>query len=99
MSISEFRFNKKRKHFAYLFKKVGQYRKNILFTTKPTRLWHGKNKRNVELFRHPNIKSDKKIYAIPIVYIDHADSFHSDNLDWSFDKNDKRKIKRIKKKH
>ena len=45
MSLSEFRFNKKRKHYAYLFKQIGLFRKNILFTSKPIRIWKGKTKK------------------------------------------------------
>ena len=56
-----------------------------------------KQKKNIKLFKHPNNNSFKEIYVIPIVYIDNADSFHSSSLRWKFHKNDKRKIKRIKK--
>ena len=35
MSISEFRYNKKRRHYAYIFKKIGAARKNILISSKP----------------------------------------------------------------
>ena len=97
MAISEFRFNKKRKHYTYIFKKrLGLYRKNIVFTTKSIRVWKGKIKNNIKLFRHPNINSKKVIYVIPIIYIDHVDSFHPAVLPWNFDKNDKRTIKRLK---
>ena len=34
MSLSEFRWNKRRKHYAYLFKKVGTKRFNILISSK-----------------------------------------------------------------
>ncbi len=34
MSRSEFRWNKKRKHYAYLHKDIGKKRKNILLTSK-----------------------------------------------------------------
>ena len=97
MALSEFRFNKKRKHYAYLFKEKGIYRKNILFTTKPTRLWHGKKKKNIRLFRHPNNNCTNEIYAIPVVYVDKANCFHPSKLKWNFHNNDKRKMKRIKK--
>ena len=98
MAISEFRFNKKRKHYAYLFKKLGLYRKNILFTTKPVRIWKGKIKNNIKLYHHPNRNSRKVVYVIPIIYIDHVDSFYPTVLSWNFDKNDKRTIKRLKRK-
>ncbi len=98
MSTSEFRFNKKRRHYAYLFKTIGVYRRNILLSTKPIRVWHGKIKNNIKLFKHPNANSLKAIYIIPIIYVDHIDSFYPKILRWSFDKNDKRITKRIKRK-
>ena len=97
MSRSEFRYNKKRRHYAYLFKDFGEFRKNLLFSTKPYFIKHGKAKNNILLFRHPN-GSLKTIYVIPRVYIDHYKVFDVIVLDWCFDKNDKRKIKRLKKK-
>ena len=98
MSLSEFRFNKKRKHYAYLFKTLGFYRKKVVLTTKPIRIWRGKIKKNIRLFRHPNKNSVKEVYVVPIVYINHVSSFHPDLLKWCFDENDKRVIKRIKRK-
>ena len=98
MSLSEFRFNKKRRHYAYLFKAIGLYRKNIILTTKPVRVWRGKIKKNIKLFSHPNTNSSKEVYVIPIVYLDYVDCFHSDLLKWCFHKNDKRTIKRLKRK-
>lgn len=106
MSLSEFRFNKKRKHYAYLFKELGKKRKNILITTKPNILKHKKNNTkvilvNVPLYKHPNPNKDKILdtyYLIPKIYIDELSSFEDKNLkEWSFNINDKRKVKRIKK--
>ena len=97
MSLSEFRYNKKRKHYAYIFKAMGIYRKCILFSTKPTRVWKNKTKKNIKLFRHPNKKCLKTIYLIPIVHVDSKNCFDIKLYLWSFDKNDKRLIKRIKK--
>ena len=97
MSRSEFRFNKKRKHYAYIFKDLGIYRKNVIFTTKAFRLFHGSKRKNIELHKHPNKNSNVKVYVIPLVYIDSKDSFDKKVLDWVFDKNDKRLIKRLKK--
>ena len=99
MSLSEFRYNKKRKHYSYLFKAFGSRRKNIVLTTKPYRVEHNKLKKNVELYKHPNNNSDKKVYVVPIIYNDDESSFDSKRLNWSFDQNDKRRIKRIKKYH
>lgn len=97
MSRSEFRYNKKRKHYAYLFKDLGELRKNILLTTKSIRIAHGKRKKNILLFKSPNNNENMVTYVIPYVYIDHLSCFDSRVLLWVFDRNDKRKIKRIKK--
>ena len=48
MSRSEFRYNRKRKHYSYLFKDVGSKRKNIILSSKPVRKEHKKIKRNVK---------------------------------------------------
>ena len=95
MSRSEFRYNKKRKHYAYLFKDIGNRRKNIILTSKAYRKYHQKYKKNIKLNKHPNIKIIKEVYVIPIIYIDDISSFDIKVLQWSFDKNDKRIIKRI----
>ena len=106
MSCSEFRWNKKRKHYAYLFKDLGEYRMNILLHSDPTK---NKNfdkhdliafrKKNVLLFRHPNPNkpSNEKYYVEIRVYIDHIKCFDVRIYNWKWDINDKRKIKRIKK--
>ncbi len=97
MSRSEFRWNKKRKHYAYLFKDIGSLRLCLIITTKPYRLVNGKYKENIKLYRHPNPNSDKCAYIIPFVYIDSYIVFFDKVYKWCFDTNDKRKIKRIKK--
>lgn len=97
MSRSEFRWNKKRKHFVYLFKDIGDYRLNIIIATKPIRIIHGKEKTNIKLSKHPNPNSKKEAYIIPFVYADHFLCFCEKNYKWKFDVNDKRRIKRIKK--
>ena len=97
MSTSEFRYYKKRKHYAYLFKAIGLYRKNILLSSKSLRMWRGKKKKNIKLFKHPNPNSQLIIYVIPVVYLDRVDCFYSKSLCWSFHPNDKRKVKRIKR--
>ncbi len=106
MSTSEFRYNKKRKHYAYLFKTVGIRRKNVLISSKPIMVEkkHRKNRVktkitiNIVLYRHPNLDKKGKFYLIPRIYVDDISSFDSVVLtQWSFDKNDKRKIKRIKR--
>ena len=106
MSTSEFRYNKKRKHYAYIFKKVGRMRKNILISSKRLMIEkkHKNNRAktkitiNIVLYRHPNNNKAGLFYLIPRVYMDDISSF--DNLileEWTFDKNDKRKVKHIKR--
>ena len=101
MALSEFRYNKKRKHYSYLYKKKGDYRQNILISTKPTveEKKFGKKKtiKNVPLHKHPNPNSTKSGYVVTRRYTDHKNSFAEKTYDWKFDRNDKRKIKRIKK--
>ena len=109
MSRSEFRWNKKRKHYAYLHKDLGEFRKNILLTSKPKvfRKKNGKVKvvfNNVRLYAHlnPSKKNSAdqfiEYFVIPKNYVDNISSFDEYVFqDWCFDKNDKRKIKRIKK--
>ena len=98
MARSEFRFNKKRKHYSYLFKDIGNLRLNFVLSTKPTRIVNSKNKRNIKLFKHPDQNDLRDVYIIPYVYIDASESFGEKMVGWQFDKNDKRKIKRLKKK-
>lgn len=98
MSTSEFRYNKKRKHYAYIFKSAGFFRKNLLLSTKHIRIWKGKKKKNIKLFKHPNPNSKITVYVIPIIYVDRSECFYPNVLKWYFDKNDKRVIKRLKKK-
>ena len=99
MSRSEFRYNRKRKHYSYLFKDINNRRKNIILTSKPYRKEHKKLKKNVKLFKNPNPSNDNESYLIPIVYNDSVDSFDLRKLKWKFHPNDKRKAKRIKKNH
>ena len=103
MSRSEFRWNKKRKHYAYIFKDKGHKRKNILITSKNVVLKHknGRNKVvliNIALFRHPNSEKEGVYYLIPKWYLDDEQSFDEKIYEkWNFYKNGKRKVKRIKK--
>ncbi|MBO5327791.1 MAG: hypothetical protein J6B04_01305 [Clostridia bacterium] len=102
MALSEFRYNKRRKHYAYIFGKKGQLYKNILLTSKPKRKKKKKNGnykvyKNVALYKHPNPNKNTKQYVIDAVVKDTKNSFSKTKLNWQFHKYDKRKIKRIKK--
>ena len=99
MSISEFRWNKKRKHYCYIFQNDFLKRLNILISTKPFIMRKGKKAiKNIPLFRHPNPKKSGCFYLVPRIYADHYKCFDDKQYDsWNFDLNDKRKVKRIKK--
>ena len=106
MSRSEFRWNKKRRQYAYLFKDLGDYRKNILITT-DSKLVEKKHKKvvikiNIKLTQHPNPnkRDDGKDYYLVNhrPYVDHKDSFMPHvYINWKWNINDKRKVKRIKR--
>lgn len=102
--IPEFRYNKRRKHYSYIFKKEGDYRKNLLLSTKPERKKKKKGKtktiKNVSLYKHPNPnKPEEKQYIITKIYKDDKSNFSNRRLsDWQFHSYDKRKIKKIKHK-
>lgn len=100
---NKFRFNKKRKHYSYIFKIKNGYCLNILLTTKSESIHkkHGKTKivRNIKLYKHPNLRRidvTAFIYNHP-PYVDAIESFDDKQLDWKWDVNDKRNVKRMKK--
>lgn len=98
MARSEFRYNRKRRHYSYLFKDVNNKRKNIILSSKACRKEHKKLKANVKLYKNPNPYNDNKSYLIPRVYVDDIEVFDERKLKWKFHLNDKRKVKRIQKK-
>ena len=106
MSRSEFRWNKKRKHYAYLFKDNGKLIKNLLLHSNPNtkyKLTKAQQKeftkKHTRLYRHPNPnKPISEIYYVENrIYIDVLGSFDRRVYQWKWHKNDKRKIKRLKK--
>ena len=106
MSRSEFRWNKKRKHYAYLFKDKGDFRKNLLLHSDPNekpQLTKEEQKafdsKHTILYHHPNPRKEqnKKYYVENRIYIDNKCSFEIRIYHWRWHRNDKRKIKRLKK--
>ena len=92
MSKSEFRWNKKRKHYAYIHKNYGVKYLNILITSKPIVLRKGKKTIiNIPLHHHPNKKKEGQYYVIPRNYIDNNDSFDIKIYDWVWEKTIKEK--------
>lgn len=100
MALSEFRYNKKRQHYSYIFGQKGNLRKNLLLTSKDTRKKKKKGKykekKNIKLYRHPNPNKNEEQYIIPKIEYDDFSSFGKE-LNWNFHPYDRRKIKKIKK--
>lgn len=97
-----FRFNKKRKHYCYVFKVTNGRCLNILLTTDPEakRKDHKRTRivKNIRLYRHPNPNSNITAYLYNHrPYNDSVDSLDNKKLKWGWDINDKRKVKRMKK--
>lgn len=106
MSLSEFRWNKKRRHYAYIFKECGDYKMNILLSTDPYFVTkkHGKTiiRKNIRIAIHPNpnLKGDKRTFYIVNhkPYFDRNVSFNDRAYsNWKWSHHDKRLIKRFKK--
>ena len=106
MSRSDFKYNKKRKHYAYLFKDLGTLRKNLLLHSDPLKKkkWNRTQqsdflKRHTKLSKHPNPnKTDSGVYYVENrIYVDEEKCFDKRIYKWRWDTNDKRKIKRLKK--
>lgn len=102
MALSEFRYNKKRKHYSYIYGQNGNLRKNLLLSSKSIIKVKKKNGRyriinNIKLQRHPNPNCHKDEYVMNRRYLDHKDDFGHIKSNWSFDTNDRRIIKRLKK--
>lgn len=98
-----FKFNKKRKHYAYVYTVKNGWCFNILLTTKGESInkKHGKKIviKNIRLYKHPNSSSKLDVVFIfnHAPYVDRIEVFDNKILNWKWDPNDKRKIKRFKK--
>lgn len=99
----KFRYNKKRKHYSYIFKIVGNYCINILLTTQSESKQRKKGKttmvKNIKLSTHPNPNTPNVIVYIynHAPYYDPINSFDLKTLKWKWNINDKRIVKRLKK--
>lgn len=70
MALSEFRFNKRKKHPSYVFKKKHDNYNSILIThAKKTR-----NKENIQLYKNPKPNDSSIAYVISKVYKDNISS-------------------------
>ena len=96
---TEFRYNRRRKHYSYIYKQKGDYRYNLLMSS--NEYIRRKNKiigRNVPLYKHPNPnKPNEKSYIMTRRYVDHKNDFGPVKKNWFFHIFDRLKIKKIKK--
>lgn len=101
MATSEFRYNIKRKHYSYIYKRKGDYRYNLLLSSKSIRKLKKRTRtkiiNNVKLYKNPNPNKMEIQYIMTKKYLDHKDSFGPLINGWLFDRNDKRLIKRLKR--
>lgn len=98
----KFLYNKKRKHYSYIFKVRNGYCLNILLTTEAEskQKKHKKEKivNNIKLYKYPNKNSILKVFIYNRSPCnDHESSFDKKVLNGIWDVNDKRKVKRMKK--
>lgn len=95
MAISEFRFNKKRKHPSYVFKNKHDKYHSILITHSQS---SPKYKKNIKLTKNPKPNDNTTAYLVPKVYKDNISSYGKKSYkNWKFSRNDNRKVKRIQK--
>ena len=93
MALSEFRFNRRRKHPSYVFKKKNNKYHSILIT-------HASktgNKKNVKLYQNPKPNDNTEAYLVPKVYKDDVSSYNRPYNGWRFHTYDRRNVKRIKR--
>lgn len=94
MAISEFRYNKRRKHPSYIFRKKNNKYHSILITHAEK----SHNIANVKLHQNPKPTDARDAYLVPKVYKDDVKSYNKQPYQgWKFHPFDKRKVKRIKK--
>lgn len=103
VKLPQFRYNRRRKHYSYIFKRSKGKYYNLLLSSKPTEV-KTREKRtvvynNVSLTAHPNPnKSNEKQWIVPKVRKDKDfEKTFGKQLSWSFHPQDKWKIKKIKK--
>ena len=101
--LPEFRYNRRRKHYSYIFKRRNGKYYNLLLSSKPTETKTREGRiveyNNIPLYKHPNPnKSEDKQWVINRVYKDiNFNKTFDKKLNWQFHLFDKRKIKKIKK--
>ena len=91
MSISQFRFNRRRKHPSYVFNEKDNKYQSLIITHSPVT----RKKNNIRLYKNPNNNDSSTSYIVPKIVSDNKSSYNKPYKNWNFDKNDKRKIKRL----
>ncbi len=94
MAISEFRFNKRKKHPAYVFKKKKDKYYSLTITHSPKT----RNRKNIKLYENPSPEDKRAAYVVKKVAKDNVKSYDKKPLPgWKFHTYDRRNIKRLKK--
>ena len=96
----EFRYNKRRGHYSYIYEEDGELRRNLLLSTKPQRKIKRDGKTlfvdNVKLDKHPNPKSNKDVWLINRRFVDKKNAFETNaRKNWKFKRSDKIKVYNI----
>ena len=100
MSKQEFRYNKRRGHYSYIYAEDGDNRKNLLLSTKENKKVNRKGKvhivDNVKLDKHPNPNSNKDVWVMTRRFVDNKKAFSKNAYkNWKFTKSDKMKVDKI----
>lgn len=103
MNKKYFGYNKRRKHYAYVYDSDGNLRNNLLLSTKPVVKITKKGKTrfvdNEELYKHPNPNykpknKNDKVYLVKRKYVDNKDNI-SVRPGWFFHEKDIPKVEKI----
>ena len=94
-------------HPCYIFQENNNDYVYIQLTTKPLWKWRVNRKTKkkykkfftIRLFRNPNPKSSEPSYLVKGAKRDSRENFDSPKKNWTFSRNDKRIVKREKKKY
>jgi len=88
---SKFMDNKRNKHPAYIYRKVGNNFEFIGITHSPIT----ENTRNIKLTKNPNPEDKRPAYIRPTPSSDNENNFKSVKKGWRFGKKDKELVKSI----
>lgn len=100
MRKQEFRYNKRRGHYSYIYEEDGDVRKHLMLSTKDSQKVKRKGNvyivKNVKLDKHPNPKSNKNVWVMTRRFVDKKNAFDKNaRKNWKLTKSDKTKVEII----